>query len=333
MNHKSITAYLIILGISCLYFTASTQTVFAPVGAVWEYRFESESYEGTEIVSVADTLLLGSKTFKRLTSRIDYRSKFSSQARTQLDTFFLEEREDSIFLRYKYNLNESGRELLYFTPDATDSILVYDYSYYIDRGPFNPILIEGKDRFVIQQIIQCLINNTISTNIWEGYSRVGQKGDIIVEEERPLRFSERFGPINDFFRYYALDQDQNNQANFQYPSITLVAYQDDEIGRVAFEDVQCTSSLRFSNLSNSKDNLPDWYVGDDVLFLTWKTPLEKELRIIVFDEVGRKIHTAYAHKYERSCQINMRANCQGIYFIQMMDKFNKSSTIHFFSGN
>jgi hypothetical protein len=333
MNHKSIIAYLAILGIIGLSITAQAQTEFAPVGATWEYDFTGEAYTGTELIKVADTLSFGNKTFKVLTSRIDYRSNFSNQIRTKLDTFFLEERNDSIFFRYRYDLIVGGRELLYFTPNASDSINVYEYSYYINRGLFDSILIEGKDRFVIEQINECLINGTISTNVWEGYSRIGQKGDIFLEEQLPLRFSEKFGPINDFFRYYALDQDQNKQASFQYPKVTLVAYQDEDIGAIRFEDVECTSSLNFSNFYNPVDDLPNWHLVDDVLFLTWKNPLEEALRIVIFDEIGRQIHTVFARKYEKSCQINFRTNRQGIYFIQMIDQFNQPSTISFFSSN
>lgn len=326
IKHKQLSYCFALLWIIGFHFTAHTQTVFAPVGATWEYDFESEAYTGTELIKVVDTLSFGNKTFKVLTSQIEYRSNFSNQVRTQLDTFFLEERNDSILFKYKYDVVAGGRELLYFTPNASDSIDVYQYSYYINRGPFNPILIEGIDQFIIQQINQCLINGTVSTNIWEGYSEIGQKGDIILEEQLPLRFSEKFGPINDFFLYYAIDQDQNKQASFQYPNVALVAYQDEEIGLVKFSSEECDSLS--STKALQQENILDfncfWNNELKSIYVEMKRIEDTPVAVQLFDARGVVLLTQTVHSLQQ--EISIPSNLQnGIYFVKISNKKGRSN--------
>jgi hypothetical protein len=307
MNHKSIIAYLAILGIIGLSITAQAQTEFAPVGATWSYSYKGWSYNfngsweesGAFQINYEKDTLINDTKYKLLRKKgVHYSNQWSNnEAFEFVDKLFIRQQQDTIYA-FKRIVNNGNEEDIYFVfLEKPDSIIHTNTSWHSTYGLYidsvKTVEVEG-------YILKTWIGKSHVPFLMDGYSY-----DVF-----PLQFIERLGPVNDVFEYFGF---RAQHPSNQILEVILHCYTDDEWGELNLSGIPCDLILSDMKYSLNEQQWSCFVVGN-MLHFEFQEQSSKYVQL--FNLQGKSIlNTKMA-----SSSIELPTNLPtGIYMIHLFD--------------
>jgi|GEM_PF-4010905 len=307
--------WLILLGVAFVT-NGYSQTVFAPVGAVWTYYFETDGFpnwKGLETIRVLRDTIFESRSYKLIERERKYiDNRFADSIRIRKDNYYMRVSNDSIFFKFLLFSNE---ELLYFTYNTVegDSIKV------LNRPDPN-----GDNYFVTQKVEDLLINNN-SFRVWSGMSDIAFIGEPFPPyKQYPTRFVERLGPLDDFFIYYAIE------IHWTFPQkVALRCYYDNEVGLINFSSIPCDFLSSADNIEENTGNVFNydykWQANSNTINLVLEDLKSLPAHFKFFDIGGRILFEAKVDGLQSNISLPYSL-INGIYFIQISDNEGRTKT-------